>query len=68
MRTHTGIRQRRLTERHERQFRDLRRTVISIGVQVEGIMVECGWLEPAQRQVLTSEQVREVTNEQPTGL
>lgn len=58
-----ALRQRRLTERHERQFRDMRRTVISIGVQLEGIMVECGWLEPEQRQVLTSEQVRRTTED-----
>jgi len=54
-----ALRQRRLTERHERQFNDMRRTVISIGVQLESLMIECGYLEPTQRQVMTSEQMQE---------
>jgi len=59
-----ALRQRRLTERHERQFNDMRRTVISIGVQLESLMIECGYLEPTQRQVMTSEQIREAGNGQ----
>lgn len=59
----TGIQRRRLTEAHERQFRSMHRAVISIGVELERLMVDCGYLEPTQRQVMTSEQVREASNE-----
>lgn len=46
-----------LTREQQKAFKSIHRSLISIGVQLESLMVEVGQLQPDRRQVLTRERL-----------